>query len=121
MIAGSSVWLCSLPATRLPKRTQPAPVVSTSAAGFLGHHGGHCGGRWDRAWRYSPPNRLGLTKPLAGARTPSFLGSGFMTSYCHGRSDTRCTDHSRDMNYLLLKAQRLAATKTEFVAFQKAA
>jgi hypothetical protein len=25
------------------------------------------------------------------------------------------------MNYLLLKAQRLAATKTEFVAFQKAA
>jgi transposase len=27
----------------------------------------------------------------------------------------------RDMNYLLLKAQGLAATKTEFVAFQKAA
>ncbi len=27
----------------------------------------------------------------------------------------------RDMNYLLLKAQRLAATKIEFVAFQKAA
>ena len=27
----------------------------------------------------------------------------------------------RDMNYLLLKAQRLVATKTEFVAFQKAA
>jgi transposase len=27
----------------------------------------------------------------------------------------------RDMNYLLLKAQRLAATKTEFVAFRKAA
>jgi transposase len=27
----------------------------------------------------------------------------------------------RDMNYLLLKAQRLAATKTEFVAFKKAA
>ena len=27
----------------------------------------------------------------------------------------------RDMNYLLLKAQRLAATKTEFVAFQQAA
>jgi hypothetical protein len=27
----------------------------------------------------------------------------------------------RDINYLLLKAQRLAATKTEFVAFQKAA
>src|SRR5271156_2812272 len=27
----------------------------------------------------------------------------------------------RDMNYLLLKAQRLAATKTEFLAFQKAA
>ena len=27
----------------------------------------------------------------------------------------------RDMNYLLLKAQRLAATKTEFVTFQKAA
>src|SRR6202171_2462940 len=27
----------------------------------------------------------------------------------------------RDMNYLLLKAQRLASTKTEFVAFQKAA
>jgi transposase len=27
----------------------------------------------------------------------------------------------RDMNYLLLKAQRLAATKTEFVAFQNAA
>lgn len=26
-----------------------------------------------------------------------------------------------DMNYLLLKAQRLAVTKTEFVAFQKAA
>jgi transposase len=26
----------------------------------------------------------------------------------------------RDLNYLLLKAQRLAATKTEFVAFQKA-
>jgi transposase-like protein len=26
-----------------------------------------------------------------------------------------------DLNYLLLKAQRLAATKTEFVAFQKAA
>jgi transposase len=26
-----------------------------------------------------------------------------------------------DMNYLLLKAQRLAATKIEFVAFQKAA
>jgi hypothetical protein len=25
------------------------------------------------------------------------------------------------MNYLLLKAQRLAATKTEFVAFEKAA
>jgi len=27
----------------------------------------------------------------------------------------------RDLTYLLLKAQRLAATKTEFVAFQKAA
>jgi len=27
----------------------------------------------------------------------------------------------RDMNYLLLKAQRLSTTKTEFVAFQKAA
>jgi len=27
----------------------------------------------------------------------------------------------RDMNYLLLKAQRLAATKTEFLALQKAA
>jgi len=27
----------------------------------------------------------------------------------------------RDMNHLLLKAQRLAATKTEFVAFRKAA
>ena len=27
----------------------------------------------------------------------------------------------RDLNYLLLKAQRLAAAKTEFVAFQKAA
>jgi transposase len=27
----------------------------------------------------------------------------------------------RDLNYLLLKAQRLAATKIEFVAFQKAA
>ena len=27
----------------------------------------------------------------------------------------------RDLNYLLLKAQRLAATKTEFVAFHKAA
>lgn len=27
----------------------------------------------------------------------------------------------RDMNYLLLKAQRLAFTKTEFIAFQKAA
>jgi transposase len=27
----------------------------------------------------------------------------------------------RDLNYLLLKAQRLAATKTEFLAFQKAA
>ena len=27
----------------------------------------------------------------------------------------------RDLNYLLLKAQRLAATKTEFVAFKKAA
>jgi hypothetical protein len=27
----------------------------------------------------------------------------------------------RDMNYLLLKAQRLAATKTEFGAFLKAA
>jgi transposase len=27
----------------------------------------------------------------------------------------------RDLNYLLLKAQRLAVTKTEFVAFQKAA
>jgi hypothetical protein len=27
----------------------------------------------------------------------------------------------RDPNYLLLKAQRLAANKTEFVAFQKAA
>jgi transposase len=27
----------------------------------------------------------------------------------------------RDLNYLLLKAQRLAATKTQFVAFQKAA
>ncbi len=27
----------------------------------------------------------------------------------------------RDLNYLLLKAQRLAATKTEFAAFQKAA
>jgi transposase len=26
-----------------------------------------------------------------------------------------------DLNYLLLKAQRLAATKTEFVAFRKAA
>jgi hypothetical protein len=26
----------------------------------------------------------------------------------------------RDLDYLLLKAQRLAATKTEFVAFQKA-
>jgi transposase len=27
----------------------------------------------------------------------------------------------QDLDYLLLKAQRLAATKTEFVAFQKAA
>jgi transposase len=27
----------------------------------------------------------------------------------------------RDLNYLLLKAQRLAASKTEFVAFRKAA
>jgi len=27
----------------------------------------------------------------------------------------------RDMNYLLLKAQRLAATKTDFVVLQKAA
>ncbi|MFZ3366530.1 MAG: hypothetical protein WA239_05380 [Candidatus Sulfotelmatobacter sp.] len=27
----------------------------------------------------------------------------------------------RDMNYLLRKAQRLAATKTEFVVLQKAA
>jgi len=27
----------------------------------------------------------------------------------------------RDLNYLLLKAQRLAATKTEFVVLQKAA
>ena len=27
----------------------------------------------------------------------------------------------RDLDYLLLKAQRLAATRTEFVAFQKAA
>ena len=27
----------------------------------------------------------------------------------------------RDLDYLLLQAQRLAATKTEFVAFQKAA
>ena len=27
----------------------------------------------------------------------------------------------RDINYLLLKAQRLAFTKTEFIAFQKAA
>jgi hypothetical protein len=27
----------------------------------------------------------------------------------------------RDMKYLLLNAQRLAATKTEFVPFQKAA
>ena len=27
----------------------------------------------------------------------------------------------RDMKYLLLKAQRLAATKTEFIALQKAA
>ena len=27
----------------------------------------------------------------------------------------------RDLNYLLLKAQGLAATKTEFVAFRKAA
>ena len=27
----------------------------------------------------------------------------------------------RDINYLLLKAQRLAVTKTEFIAFQKAA
>ena len=27
----------------------------------------------------------------------------------------------RNLNYLLLKAQRLAATRTEFVAFQKAA
>ncbi len=27
----------------------------------------------------------------------------------------------RDLNYLLLKAQRLAVTKTEFVAFKKAA
>jgi transposase len=27
----------------------------------------------------------------------------------------------RDLNYLLLKAQRLAATRIEFVAFQKAA
>jgi transposase len=27
----------------------------------------------------------------------------------------------RDLDYLLLKAQRLAATKTQFVAFQKAA
>ena len=27
----------------------------------------------------------------------------------------------RDLDYLLLKAQRLAATKTDFVAFQKAA
>ena len=27
----------------------------------------------------------------------------------------------RDLNYLLLKPQRLAATKTEFVAFQKTA
>jgi hypothetical protein len=32
------------------------------------------------------------------------------------------TSHGyRDLHYLLLKAQRLAATKTEFVAFQKAA
>lgn len=27
----------------------------------------------------------------------------------------------RNLNYLLLKAQRLAATRTDFVAFQKAA
>jgi hypothetical protein len=27
-----------------PRWTQPASVVSTSAAGFLGHHGGHCVG-----------------------------------------------------------------------------
>ena len=27
----------------------------------------------------------------------------------------------RDLNYLLLKAQRLAATKTEFLAFRRAA
>ena len=27
----------------------------------------------------------------------------------------------RDLDYLLLKAQRMAASKTEFVAFQKAA
>jgi transposase len=27
----------------------------------------------------------------------------------------------RDLNYLLLKAQRLAATKTEFIAFRRAA
>ena len=33
----------------------------------------------------------------------------------------RCGRGYRDLNYLLLKAQRLAATKTEFVVFQKAA
>ncbi len=33
----------------------------------------------------------------------------------------RCGRGYRDLNYLLLKAQRLAATRTEFVAFRKAA
>jgi hypothetical protein len=33
---------------------------------------------------------------------------------CRGRS-------YRDLNYLLLKAQRLAATKTQFIVLQKAA
>ena len=33
----------------------------------------------------------------------------------------RCSRGYRDMNYLLLKAQRLAASKTEFLVLQKAA
>jgi hypothetical protein len=33
----------------------------------------------------------------------------------------RCGGGYRNVNYLLLKAQRLAVTRTEFAAFQKAA
>ena len=37
------------------------------------------------------------------------------------RLRSRCGRGYRDMNYLLLKAQRLAPSKTEFLVLQKAA